>query len=45
MKRKAVKSIIKKTAFEMAELNANQVCGFLFGQPKQPASVKKLRRF
>ena len=44
-KTKVVDKVIKKAAYRMAEISANQVCTYFFYQPKLPESVKKLRKF
>lgn len=39
-----VSELIKKTSYKVAEKSANQVCPFIFHQPKLPEAVKKLRK-
>lgn len=37
--------VVKSKAYKAAEKNANSACGWWLYQPKQPESVKKLRKF
>ncbi|WP_376716960.1 cyclic lactone autoinducer peptide [Enterococcus durans] len=44
LKNPALKAI-KKAALKVATYEANAMCNFMYGQPKLPSKIKKLRKF
>lgn len=44
LKKQSLK-VIKGAALKVATYEANTMCNFMYGQPKQPKNLSKLRKF